>query len=95
MANEMWVLTRAKVKSWGELGSRPVISRRRLHSSMPAALGCLPRRERGVQANGHQGLDSIGAFVIGALCFGEGKEAFEKAWAGSYACTSDGILTMK
>ena len=36
------------------------------------------------------GLDSIGALVIGALCFREGKEAFEKAKAGSFACTCGG-----
>jgi divalent metal cation (Fe/Co/Zn/Cd) transporter len=36
------------------------------------------------------GLDSIGAMVIGGLCFREGKEAFEKAKAESFACTCGG-----
>ena len=36
------------------------------------------------------GLDSVGALIIGGLCFREGREAFEKARGGSFACTCGG-----
>ncbi len=36
------------------------------------------------------GIDSVGTFVIAGLCFREGKEAFEKAKAKSFACACGG-----
>ncbi len=44
----------------------------------------------GYKFTGIGGLDSIGAMVIGVLCFREGKEAFEKARVGSFACNCGG-----
>lgn len=36
------------------------------------------------------GIDDIGTFVIAGLCFREGREAFEKAKAKSFACACGG-----
>ncbi|HUI45187.1 MAG TPA: cation transporter [Nitrospirota bacterium] len=44
----------------------------------------------GYKLTGIGGLDSIGAFVIGGLCYREGKEAFAKARVGSFACGCEG-----
>jgi hypothetical protein len=44
----------------------------------------------GYRITGIGGLDSAGALIISAICFREGKEAFGKAGARSFACACGG-----
>jgi divalent metal cation (Fe/Co/Zn/Cd) transporter len=86
----MWALIRAKVKVGKELNSQAILADAACTRACLRLSVVLLAASAGYRLTGIGGLDSIGALVIGALCFREGKEAFGKARAGSFACTCDG-----
>jgi len=86
----MWVLIRYKVKVGKELRSEAILSdaactRACLQLSIVLLIASV-----GYELTHIGGIDSLGAFVIAGLCYREGKEAFEKAKAKSFACTCGG-----
>jgi hypothetical protein len=57
---------------------------------------CLSPTRVGLQAyTGISGLDSIGACIIGVICYRERKEAFTKARNASFACACRGKCTSR
>lgn len=86
----MWLLIRFKVKVGKELGSEAILSdaactRACLQLSIVLLLASV-----GYELTGIGGIDSVGTFVIAGLCLREGREAFEKAKAKSFACACGG-----
>lgn len=86
----MWALIRAKVNVGKSLHSQAILADAACTRACLQLSVVLLIASAGYRLTGIGGLDSIGALVIGALCFREGKEAFEKAKAGSFACTCGG-----
>jgi divalent metal cation (Fe/Co/Zn/Cd) transporter len=86
----MWALIRAKVSVGKKLDSQAILADAACTRACLQLSVVLLLASAGYQFTGIGGLDSIGALVIGGLCFREGKEAFEKARAGSFACTCGG-----
>jgi divalent metal cation (Fe/Co/Zn/Cd) transporter len=86
----MWLLIRAKVQVGKRLNSEAILA------DAACTLTCLQLSivlliaSAGYKLTGIGRLDSVGALVIGGLCFREGKECFEKARAGSFACACGG-----
>ncbi len=83
----MWLLIRAKVKVGTRLNSQAILAdaactRACLQLSIVLLIASV-----GYELTHIGGIDSIGAVVIAGLCYREGKEAFEKAKAKSFACT--------
>jgi divalent metal cation (Fe/Co/Zn/Cd) transporter len=86
----MWLLIRAKVSVGKALNSQAILAdaactRVCLQLSIVLLIASV-----GYKLTGIGGLDSIGALIIGGLCFREGKEAFEKAKRGNFLCTCGG-----
>jgi divalent metal cation (Fe/Co/Zn/Cd) transporter len=86
----MWALIRAKVSVGTKLNSQAILAdaactRVCLQLSVVLLIASV-----GFTLTNVGGLDSIGALVIGGLCFREGKEAFEKARAGNFSCACEG-----
>jgi divalent metal cation (Fe/Co/Zn/Cd) transporter len=86
----MWLLIHYKVKVGKALNSQAILSdaactRACLQLSIVLLVASL-----GYKLTGVGGFDSIGTFVIAGLCWREGKEAFEKARAGRFACACGG-----
>jgi divalent metal cation (Fe/Co/Zn/Cd) transporter len=86
----MWLLIQYKVKVGKALNSQAILSdaactRACLRLSMVLLVASV-----GYKFTGIGGFDSIGTLVIAGLCWREGKEAFEKARAGSFACACGG-----
>jgi len=86
----MWLLILYKVKVGKELNSQAILSdaactRACLQLSVVLLVASL-----GYKFTGIGGFDSIGTLVIAGLCRREGKEAFEKAKAGNFACACGG-----
>ena len=86
----MWALIRAKVSVGEKLNSQAILSDAACTRACLQLSVVLLIASAGYKLTGIGGLDSIGALVIGGLCFREGREAFEKARAGSFACTCEG-----
>lgn len=86
----MWALIRAKVNVGKSLHSQAILADAACTRACLQLSVVLLIASAGYRLTGIGGLDSIGALVIGALCFREGKEAFEKAKTGSFACTCGG-----
>jgi divalent metal cation (Fe/Co/Zn/Cd) transporter len=86
----MWALFRAKVKVGRELDSQAILADAACTRACLQLSVVLLAASAGYMFTAIGGLDSIGALVIGVLCFREGKEAFEKARAGSFACNCGG-----
>jgi divalent metal cation (Fe/Co/Zn/Cd) transporter len=86
----MWALFRAKVRVGKELDSQAILADAACTRACLQLSVVLLAASAGYKFTGIGGLDSIGALVIGVLCFREGKEAFEKARAGSFACNCGG-----
>ena len=86
----MWALIRAKVSVGTKLNSQAILADAACTRACLQLSVVLLIASAGYQLTNIGGLDSIGALVIGGLCFREGKEAFEKARAGSFACTCGG-----
>jgi len=86
----MWLLIHYKVKVGKQLGSEAILadaacSRACLQLSIVLLVASV-----GYELTHIGGIDSLGTLVIAGLCFREGKEAFEKAKAKSFACTCGG-----
>ena len=86
----MWLLIHFKVKVGKQLNSEAILSdaactRACLQLSIVLLLASV-----GYELTHIGGIDSVGTFVIAGLCFREGKEAFEKAKAKSFACACGG-----
>jgi divalent metal cation (Fe/Co/Zn/Cd) transporter len=86
----MWLLIRGKVSIGTKLNSPAMLAdaactRVCLQLSVVLLVASL-----GYRITNIGGLDSVGALIIGGLCYREGKEAFEKAKAGNFACTCGG-----
>jgi len=86
----MWLLIHYKVKVGKQLNSEAILSdaactRVCLQLSIVLLIASV-----GYELTHIGGIDSVGTFVIAALCFREGREAFEKAKAKSFACRCGG-----
>ena len=86
----MWLLIHYKVKVGNQLNSEAILSdaactRACLQLSIVLLIASV-----GYELTHIGGFDSIGTFVIAGLCYREGKEAFEKAKAKSFACACGG-----
>jgi divalent metal cation (Fe/Co/Zn/Cd) transporter len=86
----MWALLRAKVSVGRQLHSQAILADAACTRACLQLSVVLLIASAGYKLTGFGWLDSIGALVIGGLCFTEGKEAFEKARAGSFGCTCGG-----
>lgn len=83
----MWALIRAKVSVGKQLSSPAILADAACTRACLQLSVVLLVASVGYRLTGIGGLDSIGALFIGGLCYREGKEAFEKARTGSFACT--------
>ncbi len=86
----MWLLIHYKTKVGKELNSEAILSdaactRACLQLSIVLLIASV-----GYELTHIGGIDSLGTFVIAGLCYREGREAFEKAKAKSFACTCGG-----
>ncbi len=86
----MWVLIHYKEKVGKQLNSEAILSdaactRACLQLSIVLLIASV-----GYELTHIGGIDSVGTFVIAGLCFREGKEAFGKAKAKSFACACGG-----
>ncbi len=86
----MWGLIRAKVSVGKKLNSDAILADAACTRACLQLSIVLLLASAGYKLTGIGGLDSAGALIIGVLCFREGKEALEKARAGSFACTCGG-----
>jgi len=86
----MWLLIHYKVKVGRQLDSQAILADANCTRACLQLSVVLLAASVGYELTGFGGLDSIGALVIGVLCFREGREAFQKAAAGSFACTCGG-----
>ena len=86
----MWLLIRAKVRVGKELNSSAILADAACTRACLQLSIVLLVASAGYKLTGIGGLDSVGALVIAGLCFREGREAFEKARTGSFACTCGG-----
>jgi divalent metal cation (Fe/Co/Zn/Cd) transporter len=86
----MWLLIHFKVKVGKQLNSEAILAdaactRACLQLSIVLLIASI-----GYELTRIGGIDSAGTFVIAGLCFREGREAFEKAKAKSFACACGG-----
>jgi divalent metal cation (Fe/Co/Zn/Cd) transporter len=86
----MWLLIHYKVKVGKQLNSEAILSdaactRACLQLSIVLLIASV-----GYELTHIGGIDSVGTFVIAGLCYREGKEAFSKAKAKSFACACGG-----
>ncbi len=86
----MWLLFRAKMKVGKGLNSPAILADAACTRTCLQLSVVLLVASAGYKLTGIGWLDSVGALVIGWLCFREGREAFEKARARSFACTCGG-----
>jgi divalent metal cation (Fe/Co/Zn/Cd) transporter len=86
----MWLLISAKVKVGNQLSSPAIIADAACTRACLQLSVVLLVASAGYALTGIGGLDSAGALIIGGICFREGKEAFEKARAGNFACNCGG-----
>ncbi len=86
----MWLLIRAKVKVGKGLNSPAILADAACTRACLQLSVVLLVASAGYRLTGIGGLDSLGALAIGALCFREGREAFGKARAESFACACGG-----
>jgi divalent metal cation (Fe/Co/Zn/Cd) transporter len=86
----MWLLIRAKVSVGKKLNSQAILADAACTRACLQLSVVLLIASVGYRLTGLGGLDSVGALIIGGLCFREGREAFEKARVGTFACTCGG-----
>ncbi len=86
----MWVLIHYKVKVGKQLGSEAILADAACTRACLQLSVVLLVASAGYELTHIGGIDSLGTFVIAGLCFREGKEAFEKAKAKSFACACGG-----
>lgn len=83
----MWLLIHYKTKVGKELKSEAILSDAACTRACLQLSIVLLIASAGYEFTHIGGIDSIGTFVIAGLCLREGKEAFEKAKAKTFACT--------
>ena len=86
----MWLLIHFKVKVGRALNSPAILADAACTRACLQLSVVLLAASLGYTYTGVGGFDSVGTLVIAALCWREGREAFEKARAGSFACTCGG-----
>lgn len=86
----MWLLIHYKVKVGTALNSQAILSDAACTRACLQLSAVLLAASVGYKFTGIGGFDSVGTLVIAGLCWREGKEAFEKAKAGSFACACGG-----
>ncbi len=87
----MWLLIHYKVRVGKQLQSAAILSdaactRACLRLSIVLLIASV-----GYELTHIGGIDDIGTFVIAGICFREGREAYEKAKAKSFACACGGV----
>lgn len=87
----MWALIRAKTNVGKQLNSPAIIADAACTRACLQLSVVLLAASIGYRLTSIGGLDSFGALIIGGLCFREGREAFEKARTGSFACACGGV----
>ena len=86
----MWVLIRAKVSVGSNSNSPAILADAACTRACLQLSVVLLAASLGYRLTSLGGLDSAGALIIGGLCYREGKEAFQKARAGSFSCMCGG-----
>lgn len=86
----MWLLIHYKVKVGRALNSSAILADAACTRTCLQLSVVLLGASLGYKYTGIGGFDSVGTLVIAGLCWREGKEAFEKAKAGSFACACGG-----
>lgn len=86
----MWLLIHYKVKVGKALNSQAILSDAACTRACLQLSVVLLVSSVGYKFTGIGGFDSLGTLVIAGLCFREGREAFEKARAGSFVCACGG-----
>ncbi|NTV13347.1 MAG: cation transporter [Desulfobulbaceae bacterium] len=89
----MWLLIHYKVKVGKALASPAILADAACTRTCLQLSFVLLAASLGYKFTGIGGFDSVGTLVIAGLCWREGKEAFEKAKAGSFACACGGKCT--
>jgi divalent metal cation (Fe/Co/Zn/Cd) transporter len=82
----MWLLIRLKVAVGRALGSAAILADAACTRACLALSFVLLAASVGYAATGVRHLDALGALVIAALAWREGREAFEKSRGGSCGC---------
>lgn len=86
----MWLLIHYKVKVGKALNSSAILADAACTRACLQLSFVLLAASLGYKFTGIGGFDSVGTLIIAWLCWREGKEAFEKAKSGSFACTCGG-----
>jgi divalent metal cation (Fe/Co/Zn/Cd) transporter len=86
----MWLLIHYKMKVGKALSSQAILSDAACTRACLQLSVVLLVASVGYKFTGIGGFDSVGTLVIAGLCWREGKEAFGKARAGSFACGCGG-----
>lgn len=82
----MWLLIRLKMSVGRALGSAAIVADAACTRACLALSFVLLAASLGYAATGIRHVDSLGALVIAALAWREGREAFEKAAGGTCSC---------
>lgn len=82
----MWLLIRLKLAVGRALGSAAIVADAACTRACLALSFVLLASSLGYAATGIRHIDTLGALVIAALAWREGREAFEKARGGSCSC---------
>jgi divalent metal cation (Fe/Co/Zn/Cd) transporter len=82
----MWLLVHYKVKVGRQLNSQAILSDAACTRACLQLSAVLLIASAGYELTGVGRLDAFGTLVIAGLSYREGKEAFGKARAGSFAC---------
>ena len=86
----MWLLIRLKLSVGRALGSAAIIADAACTRACLALSFVLLAASLGYEATGLRHIDTLGALVIAALAWREGREAFEKARTGTCSCAGAG-----
>ena len=87
----MWLLIHCKMKVGHQLYSEAIIADANCSRVCLWLSWVLLFSSAGYELTGIGGIDAVGAIVIAALSYREGKEAFEKASGESCSCSSCGV----
>lgn len=83
----MWYLLRQKLRVGRALNSAPILADAACSKACLLLSVALLVASVGYELTGIGQLDAVGSLVIAALCYREGREAFEKARGGSCSCS--------
>ncbi len=86
----MWLLIRAKVKVGAKLNSPAILADAACTRTCLQLSVVLLLASAGYEVTGIGGMDALGTVFIAGLAYGEGREAFEKARSGTFACGCGG-----